>query len=1324
MAFDQSTRNILKSFVNKARKLLSDEFTRQLQYDYGMDPTTGEISEINDLSRLDDFKMETARILRDTLNHYLASSPSGNKKEALDRIVREQAFTVLNRICALRMAEARGILIESTGNAYNSKGFQLYSRLAGTSLGESGDAYRCYLFSIFDEFATDLPVLFDRYSSMGRLFPRDSVLIELLEIINESEIKSFWAEDETIGWIYQYFNSDEERGQMRDESNTPRNSRELAVRNQFFTPRYVVEFLTDNTLGRIWYEMTKGETILKDNCHYLVRRPTEIFLAEGEETPKNDQYPENLDQEELLKRPVYVPFRPLKDPREIRMLDPACGSMHFGLYAFDLFEEIYRESWELEAKIGDKAFQRNEELKPLQEIYPNKESLIRDVPKLIIEYNIHGVDIDPRAVQIAGLSIWLRAQRSWKDQGIKPAERPQIRKSNIVCAEPMPGEKDILNEFTKRLKPKVLGQLVNIIFEKMELAGEAGSLVRIEGEIEDTIRLAENEFKKEIERRREGVQQTLFQDSITSNQIGAFDFADLPNRTRFWGTVTQKIVEVLKDYSEHAENINSTEATRKRLFAEDAAKGFDFIDLFMKRFDIVLMNPPFGECSKKSKNYLESSFPNTKGDILGHFIERFLNVISDNGKLGAITSRTCFFLGSMSNMRTKVLGKAGNLDIFVDLGDGVLEAMVETACYVINKSNNKKTTSIFCRCLLDLNKERSLYEKILAINSGNLIDNTYCISTSIFKKLSGSPYCYWVSTAIINKLSKLPPFEDTGALVKVGLQTGEDFRFLRNFWEVPASEIAFRNWIPFTKTDEAIPWFSPIFLVVKWRNNGSEILNFTDSNGKPRFRSNSLELYGRPGFSYMLRSTRLVPYIVPRNCIPTAGRSQVFPNDNLEIDALALCASNIGSSVARFRGEMFARPKFQASMIQSLPFKVLSDISKSTIESVINNKVHSARKSLAYIETSYDFIRCAEINYIQNDQVSFKSFLGKDIEKLLANEYGLNEEELEVLEHDLQEAVSLRSSENINEDNERNSLLDNAAGILSYCVGVVFCRWDIRYATGEKKPPELLDPFDPLPVCPSGMLQNDKGLPAEAKDIHDDYPLRPCWDGILVDDEGHPRDIVRRVLEAIEVIWKDKAEGTEQIICEIIGVSDLREYFRKPTKFFADHLKMYSKSRRQSPIYWPLSTPSGSYTLWVYYHRLTDQTLYSCVNDFVDPKLREISDVANNLRRKNERNSSEENELGFLTEFELELKNLRDELLRTARFWKPNLNDGVQITAAPLLNLFQYKPWNKSLKGIWKKMEAGDYDWAYQAYNIWPQRVREKCRTDKSLAIAHNLEDI
>jgi len=157
MAFDQSTRNRLQKFVSEARSILTEEFTRQLQATYGMDPKNGTIADLDTLNFLDNQGRQTAVILRETLTHYaVATSGKAEKernKQALDRIIREQAFTVLNRLAALRMAEARGFLLESIAKAYSSKGFQLYKSIAGTALGETGDAYRQFLFSMFDEFS-------------------------------------------------------------------------------------------------------------------------------------------------------------------------------------------------------------------------------------------------------------------------------------------------------------------------------------------------------------------------------------------------------------------------------------------------------------------------------------------------------------------------------------------------------------------------------------------------------------------------------------------------------------------------------------------------------------------------------------------------------------------------------------------------------------------------------------------------------------------------------------------------------------------------------------------------------------------------------------------------------------------------------------------------------------------------------------------------------------------------------------------------------------------------------------------------------------------
>src|SRR5437762_453798 len=183
------------------------------------------------------------------------------------------------------MAEERGFVQECVGQGLKSKGFQVFETVARSGLGGAYERYVTFIHGMFDELSLDLGVLFDRWSPFGLLFPRESALLKFLDLLNDSELKPLWKEDETIGWIYQYFNDEAERKKMREESAAPRNTRELAVRNQFFTPRYVVEFLTDNTLGRIWYEMTRGDTSLAQRCEYMVRPRHPVFMAPGEEVP-------------------------------------------------------------------------------------------------------------------------------------------------------------------------------------------------------------------------------------------------------------------------------------------------------------------------------------------------------------------------------------------------------------------------------------------------------------------------------------------------------------------------------------------------------------------------------------------------------------------------------------------------------------------------------------------------------------------------------------------------------------------------------------------------------------------------------------------------------------------------------------------------------------------------------------------------------------------------------------------------------------------------------------------------------------------------------
>ena len=1331
MAFDQQTRNRLAHFVADTRDALSNEFTHQLQHEYGMDPETGEVSDLSTLGHLDDSRRETAKLLRETMDHYVATSPSGGKKEALARIVREQAFTILNRLCAIRMAEARELVIESICKGYQSKGFQLYARLAGTALGERGDIYKQYLLSLFDEFAIDLPVLFDRFSPQGRLFPRENILLKILEEINSPDLESLWSDDETIGWIYQYFNSIEERRQMRAESQAPRNSRELAVRNQFFTPRYVVEFLTDNTLGRIWYEMRKGETALKEECRYLVRRPNEVFLKAGENAPGTEGDDTDLSQEELLKKTVYIEHRPNKDPRDLKVLDPACGSGHFLLYSFDLLEKIYREAWE------DENSPKSELTgKMLRQDYSALDDLTREIPKLIVENNLYGIEIDPRCAQIAGLCLWLRAQKSWKDQGLKAAERPQIKKSGIVVAEPMPGEEHLKKEFLDGLRPKVLGQLVEVVFNKMKLAGEAGSLLKIEEEINSVVAKAKEQWQKAPKAEQEELFALPKKPKVVQEQL--FDLSGVTDE-QFWDEAEEHILDSLHQYSTQAENGNSTS---RRLFANDAARGFAFIDLCRKRYDVVLMNPPFGAASEKSKSYLEDYYGSSVRDLAVCFIDRALIFLSTNGETGALTTRTLFFLKIFAKWRKSLINDGLSISVLADFGRNVLDAAVEVSATVFSYNPHDL---ISLRLLSTQNKADALLNAISTLPSGNVDPAVNCSHMLLFEPLPDCPFLYWVPSDILSVFTKFTPFESNGRDICQGAGTTDDFRFLRFWWEVPAEFVGIgRHWIPFAKGGSFSPFYSDLDLVVKWTDDGRELKELTSayraSKGwSPHWTAvlNSHDKYFNEGITFPSRPHQRGRFsCLPSESIFSVSGMAVFAHDQDLLSLLGILNSDCYQGLVHLlmpRGTAGGNLKYELGYLRSVPVPI-EELEHHDIESLKNTTLdsfytmQSIRKSE---ETDHCFILPGLLlaldspNSLGSASEHWARIVRERLNKIETNfnhlstvcarGYGFDQTQVDYLRKDLTSPHDIFSSLYADEH--------YVPSLVSWLLGVAFARWDIRLATGTKPQQETLDPFVSLPRYSPGMTTDSTGSDSPKRD-NGDYQLLISKDGILVSDESHTENIEFRLRQILISIWGDQFEAIEKEVVDNLGVNVLSEYFAKTGLFFENHLRQYSKSRRVAPIYWPLSTASGSYTLWLYYHRLTDQTLFTCVNDYVEPKLKQISQEASRLRQKSSRSSSEERELTRLSDLELELEDFRDELLRLSKFWKPNLNDGVQITAAPLWKLFQHRQWQNKIKDTWKGLEKGDYDWAHLAYSIWPDRVKEKCKKDKSLAIAHGMEDL
>ncbi len=644
---DKALRSLLYTAVVKCRALLEEELGLQLEGAYGVHGD-GRVEPLAGLTHLDAVGRADRQAVEAALRHF--EMAGGNRQQAVERFVRESAYTVLNRLAALKLMEhpSRALIQLSVGAGDRSKGFTQLALVSPEAMRSQPDGgYQRYLELLFDDLAR-IPVLaglFDRSLPTSLLFPTQPCLHEVLSLLNDPQLEAAWGEDETIGWSYQYFTPAELRDQARKASSAPRNSYELAFRNQFYTPRYVARFLVDNTLGRLWWQMMVGQTRLAQVCTYLIRP----------DRATNGAQPDD---------PAFTSAK--RDPRTIRILDPAVGSAHFLLYCFELLLIIYEEAW------------ADPDLGPaLQADYPDWDAYRRAVPGMILRYNLHGIDIDPRAVQIASLALWLRAQRAFQDQSLKRRQRPLIDTIHIVCAEPMPGEYDLLGEFARDLRPAILDKLLREIWDKMRLAGEAGSLLKIEQEIRQAITHA----RVTLQNLPAGVQLSLF--TPEQPQATQPSTADLDDG-EFWDQAVERVIDSLRAYAQRARDASDGRNVLRRLFAGDALQGMALIDLLQEPFDVVLMNPPFGAASLGSKEYIAKAYPRTKNDLYAAFVERGLELLRPGGYLGAITSRTGFFLTSFQKWREEILLQEAQLIALADLGYGVLDtAMVETAAYVL-----------------------------------------------------------------------------------------------------------------------------------------------------------------------------------------------------------------------------------------------------------------------------------------------------------------------------------------------------------------------------------------------------------------------------------------------------------------------------------------------------------------------------------------------------------------------------------------------------------------------------------------------------------------
>lgn len=1272
----QGGKKILERFVSTAKNLLMQNITELLQQHYGI-WADGHSIAVEKLANQDTDIVHTARMLRERLKHLQASLPeteSDKERLAVGQLIAEQAFTQLNRFCALRMCEERDLILESIRGGYDAVGFQSYDAIAQTVGVSKYNRYKWYLHSIFDELSIELPAVFDRYSPYGLIFPDESTLLKLIELINDSQLSdwydeqngttvNFWKEDETLGWMFQYYNSLEERRKMRDESNKPRNSREMAVRNQFFTPEYVVRFLTDNSLGRIWYEMTGGQSrIGEEQCRYMVRRP----------------------DEEIKERAI-------KEPTEILSLDPTCGSMHFGLYLYEVYEYIYTDAWDNHPEL----------LHSFREIH-TRDSFLREVPRLILTHNIYGCEIDPRALQIAALSLWLRAQRSYGEMGIDATERPLITKSNLVLAEAMPGNKRLLKGLMEELDAP-MQRLITKIWDKMKFVGEAGLLFKMEKEIEEDIEYLRKNWSKVNQSRN----ADLFATEEERARIDAENEARRllrQNKSAFFEEITDRLKEALEQLSA---KLSEEEGYENALFSEDATRGFAFIELCQKQFDCIVMNPPFGEGSENTSPYLDNNYPAWCRNLVCAFFDRMQEMLDEQGRLGAIFDRTVMIKSSYEDFRKRNL--CGYITNCADTGWGVLDASVETSTLVLNKYSSD-VEGVFMD-VLDVNPEEKndqLTALIHAMCDGDEVKWSYIASSKDFANLPNAIIGYYFDVNILS-VFKMQNMEERNLVSKKGHDLAANI-YPRLYYEI-TNTLGFSlmyNGGAFSM------FYFPYNDVVFWNE---EVIR---NNSLCNLRSLHLQKLGTVG--YGKRGDILDAHVLKKGFIFTREGIGV-PNLSISDGYSALAYLN--SIVAQYTINLYCAQHKGNGYVNILPMPNYEN-SQSGIERIVNDIIEIKRHWFSLDETNLEYHGLiAQMNISESIEDSISKMQGAITADYLRYQELVKENDdlwmdLANIDRESEFRQTLNEYKNRRPYEEllsidgasSQNIIDKkviAQEIVQELVGMAFGRWDTAYIRREKQIPEFGDVFEALLFMPTVSLS----------EVPSSYGLQIPEDGILNNQADSPNSLVNRVRDVMQHIWGNQADELEYELCQLIGCKNLQSYFESPTGFFDYHFKRYTKSRRKAPIYWPLSSEDGTYTYWVYYPKLSKNTLPSLLIKLrsEDELLRSAINSAMATHDKAQESS--------LRSKQAQVEGMMEEINQIlASGYEPNHDDGVPVTSAPMLKLVAHRGWNNECKDNLEKLTKGEYDWSHLAMSMFPARVTQKAKKDWCLALTHGLEHL
>lgn len=863
------------------------------------------------------------------------------ERSGMDETEREEklkpcVFTLFNRLAAIKLMEQKELFPEVIKQRAENGGLSaahqawLEEHPEGRSMEREGLVP--FLEDKFEEMAEMNFRIYQRdypYAMMPTADELNEIIAAFNAIENDPDCADTWQKDDILGWLYENFNTAEkvEFKQSGDKTEYDK----VSLQSQVYTPSWVVKFLVDNTLGKLYLEMFPESEIDKAD-------------EDG-----NRRY-------SIANRPT-TSVRPQKDLLQLRLIDPACGSGNFLLYAFSMFYDLYMD------QIENFGAEYNR----------------REIPAMIVENNLYGVDLDERAVQLSQIGLLIKA----REMGGRRTRMPKY--TNVVCTNfVLPDYEAVKAEFGYDASWEQRYDAVAWkIWTDLSEAHKFGTLVRVEEQLKSIV--------------------------PTDDNHSFFSAEEMTDMFDAKYKMNQQIQNLVYKYSTH----NSNPYTLLKM-----SEAMTFLNVISNSFDVVVANPPYtdsGDFGTELKAFVEENYKKPlkfNSNLYACFIKRCCELAGSDGKVGMIHPMTFMYIKSFEDVRKFILEKT-HINLFVEYGLSNLfgTVMVDPAFYVLEMETRNQPSSVFIsldqytRTPEEKNKKRYCLEALTDFCNNKSNKHIYTLPQNKLKGIKSYPFIYWISDEFREKFGKSCLGDYLKA--KKGLGT-ENIRFFRFWWEVDKEQISkqytsdHKKWVTYLKGGPYNKWYGNLWLVLNWEDDGYEIKHH------PSLNMRNPDTYFKKGIGCSLLSSKGCSFrLQPENCIYDSTTRSIFLKEDAKYSE-ELFLAILNSKTAIYTLDCLnSTVATNSDDVHRVPFSDFSEKDIALLETLVSQNIHIKKFLCRYylIERLYEE---SAIQIAKNAHDSLLIFYNKEnalLTQILLNESIINKIVFDVYElsdHDRQ----------------------------------------------------------------------------------------------------------------------------------------------------------------------------------------------------------------------------------------------------------------------------------------------------------------------------------